>query len=208
MTVIEKFENQLLQMPKPQSIALALAPAALVLTFLWVDTLPTQDEEYDQLLQQQAQLERNIQRKSPRHIKAKIKKDKQKLLTLKTKVDNQQDDLNFLYAKLSNLELNGFDELKWTLALKKILKKSLSLHLSIDHIKNNNSQKKDKNKTILPQKYVEIAGKGKYGDTLKYLNFIESSKFLLKIQNINLTKLDDKDEIAFKINFTIYGVNL
>ena len=208
MTRIEKFENYLHKITLPQKIGIYLLPALLTGVIIYLDVLPLQEESYDQLTQRHDQIQRDIKRKSPFVLRKKIKKSKQKLLILKSKVQEDKDDLNFLYAKLTNLELAEFNESKWTQALDHILKKSLDLHITINHIKNNNSENKDQKKSILPKKYVEIAGTGSYKDTLAYLNFIESRNFLIKIKNINFSNNPKKAQINFVINFTIYGVNI
>lgn len=208
MNPVEKFNQYLSKLSLFQRIFIFLLPAFISATIIYLDILPMQEEELDQLTQQTEQLHRDIRRKSPIILRRKIKKSKKQLLALKTKVETSRDDLNFLYAKLSNLEISEFSEEKWALTLDKILKKSLALNLTLEHIKNNDSEIKNPAKDILPKKYVEITGKGSYKDAIKYLGFIENRQFLIDIKNIKFEKDATSNNVGFNINFTIYGVNL
>ncbi len=208
MSSIEKFENYLKKIKLTHKIFIYILPSFLAAAIIYLNIMPSLEEELDIQMQTADQLKRDIKRKSPLVLKKKIKKSEQELLSLKTKVEENKDDLNYLYAKLTNLEISEFDETKWTLTLDKILKKSLSLNIKIDHIKNNDSKEKKSNKSILPKKYVEISGSGKYEDTLKYLSFIENTQFLIDIKNIRFEKVTDANKINFTINFTIYGIRL
>jgi len=208
MKMMEKFDQYLSKLPPFQRIVIFLLPALISAALIYLDILPMQEEELDQLIQQNQQLHRDIKRKSPARLRSKIKQSEKKLLALKTKVEADRDDLNFLYAKLSNLEISEFNEEKWALTLDKILKKSLKLDLTLEHIKNSDSETKNPAKNILPKKYVEITGKGSYENAIKYLGFIENRQFLIDIKNIRFEKDDASNSVSFNINFTIYGVNL
>ncbi len=208
MTTLEKFDNYLNKIKPAQRYFIYLLPALLSIAIIYLDILPIQEEELDTLTQRQEQLKRDIKRKSPARLRAKIKKAKKELLALKTEVEENRDDLNYLYAKLTNLEISTFDEQKWAITLDKILKESLRRHITIKHIKNIDSEVKNPNDSVLPKKYVEITGRGNFKETLKYLAFIENTQFLIDIKNIKFQKIPDENDIDFTINFTIYGVNL
>jgi Tfp pilus assembly protein PilO len=208
MTTIEKFENYLNKIKPAQRMFIYLLPAFLAGAIIYLDILPMQEEELDTLTQRNEQLKHDIKRKSPLVLRRKIKKAEKKLLTLKTDVEEKRDDLNFLYAKLTNLEISEFNEKKWAVTLDKILKESLRHHITLKYIKNNNSEVKNPNDTVLPKKYVEITGEGNFKETLKYLSFIENTQFLIDIKNLRMEKIPENNKINFTINFTIYGVNL
>jgi len=205
---MERFDQYLSKLPFFQRAVIFLLPALISAALIYMDILPMQEETLDQLTQQNQQLQRDIKRKSPARLHRKIKQTEKKLLALKSKVEEERDDLNFLYAKLSNLEISEFTEEKWAMILDKILKKSLNLNLSLQHIKNSDSEVKDPSKNILPKKYVEISGKGTYKDAVSYLGFIENRQLLIDIKNIKFEKENTSDKVNFNINFTIYGVNL
>ena len=208
MRTFEKFENYLTKIKPAQRYGIYLLPALLTAAIVYLDILPVQEEELDQLTQRQDQLQRDIKRKSPTVLRRKIKKSEAKLLALKTETEEKRDDLNFLYAKLTNLEISEFNEAKWAITLDKILKESLKRNITIAHIKNNDSEVKNPNDAVLPKKYVEIKGSGNFKETLKYLSFIENRQFLIDIKNIRMEKAKEESDIDFTINFTIYGVNL
>ena len=208
MSKMEKFENYLKKIKSSQKIFIYALPSLLTAAIIYLNILPSQEEEFDLSTQKADQLKRDIKRKSPSILRKKIKKSEKKLLALKTQIEDNKDDLNYLYAKLTNLEISEFDETKWTLALDKILKKSLSLNIKIDHIKNSDSKKEETDNAILPEKYVEIAGSGNYENALKYLSFIENTRFLIDIKNIRFEKKSGEDKIDIKVNFTIYGIKL
>lgn len=208
MTTFEKMENYFTKIKPTQRYFIYLLPALLAAAIVYLDILPMQEEELDTLSQQNEQLQRDIERKSPAVLQRKIRKSQKKLLALKTEVEEQEDDLHYLYAKLTNLEISEFNEAKWALTLDRILKESLKHHIAIEHIKNSDSEVKNPNREVLPKKYVEITGQGDFKAVLKYLAFIENTQFLIDMKNIKMEKLPEKSEIKFAFNFTIYGVNL
>lgn len=208
MTTFEKMENYFTRIKPTQRYFIYLLPALLAAAIVYLDILPMQEEELDTLSQQNEQLQRDIERKSPAVLQRKIRKSQKKLLALKTEVEEQEDDLHYLYAKLTNLEISEFNEAKWALTLDRILKESLKHHIAIEHIKNSDSEVKNPNREVLPKKYVEITGQGDFKAVLKYLAFIENTQFLIDMKNIKMEKLPEKSEIKFAFNFTIYGVNL
>ncbi len=209
MTAIEKFENYLTKIRPAQRYFIYLLPALLAAAIVYLDILPLQEERLDTLTQQHEQLERDIKRKSPTRLRAKIKKSEKKLLALKSDVEEKRDDLNFLYARLTNLEISEFNDARWAMTLDKILKESLKRDIEIAHIKNSDSDLKKRNKRVLPKKYVEIEGRGSFKDILKYIAFIENTQFLIDIKNIKMEKIADEGRtVHFTLNFTIYGVNL
>ncbi len=209
--MLTEFESYLQKVKISQKIFIYLMPLMLVGAVVFMFVTPTQDEELEVITSQQDQLHRDIKRKQPRTIKRKIQKSQKELLALKDEVETNKDSLNYLYAKLSNLEISDFDEKKWALTLDDILKKSLTLDISIDYIKNTDSKKDVQKSEIIPKKYVEIRGKGSYNSTLEYLNFIENTQFIVDIKDIKMEKMQeetDTKDIQFSINFTIYGVNI
>ncbi len=209
-SMLTEFESYLQKVKRSQKIFIYLMPIMIVGAIIFMFIAPQQDEDLEILTSQQEQLHRDIKRKQPRTIKRKIKKAEQKLLVLREEVEKNRDSLNYLYAKLSNLEISDFDEKRWALTLDDILKKSLTLHISIDYIKNSDSKSDSKQSEIVPKKYIEISGKGSYNSTLAYLHFIENTQFIVNVKNIQMEKTDEEgsDMIQFSINFTIYGVNI
>ena len=207
--VLTEFESYLQKAKLSQKIFIYLMPIMIVGAVIFMFITPFQDEELEVITSQQEQLHRDIKRKQPRAIKRKTQKAKKELLAIKEDVETNKDSLNYLYAKLSNLEISDFNEKKWALTLDDILQKSLSLDITIDYIKNSDSKMDLAKSEIVPKKYIEISGKGSYNSTLKYLHFIENTQFIVDIKNIQMQKLEAEEEmIQFSINFTIYGVNI
>ncbi len=208
MKLFEEFETYLKKVQLTQKIMIFLMPIILIGGIALMYLAPLQEEELEMLESESSKLQANIKRKQPRVIKKKIKKSETTLLALKEKVEEDRDSLNYLYAKLTNMEVLEFDEQQWTVTLDEILKKSLKLNIKIKHIKNSDSELKEGSDKIVPKKYVEIIGSGKYSDTLKYLHFIENRQFLVDVKNIKMKKQSDSENIDFHFNFTIYGVNI
>jgi hypothetical protein len=212
MKIFEQFEDYLKKVQLTQKILIYMMPVLVVGGFVFMYITPMQEEELEMLESQSSKLQANIKRKSPRTLRKKIKRSKQTLLALKEETEKNRDSLNYLYAKLTNMEILEFNEQQWTVTLENILKKSLDLNIKIKHIKNSDSEKESKKESkgekIVPKKYVEIIGSGKYSDTLKYLHFIENRQFLVDIKNIKIQKQEEGKNIDFHFNFTIYGVNI
>lgn len=208
MPLFTKFEDFLKKAEKPQKILIYLMPAMIVGGLIFMIISPMQVEELEMLESENAKLQSNIKRKAPRTVKRNIQLENKKLLALKEKMEEDRDSLHYLYAKLTNMEVLEFNEHQWTATLDEILKKSLTLDITIKHIKNSDSEQKNIVENIIPKKYVEIIGSGKYSDTLKYLHFIENQQFLVDIKNIKMNRHEESQDIDFHINFTIYGVNI
>jgi len=207
--ILIEFENYMQKAKFSQKVFIYFMPIMIVGAIVFIFITPLQEEELEIITSQQDQLHRDIKRKQPRAIKKKIQKAEKTLYALKEDVETNRDSLNYLYAKLSNLEISDFDEKKWALTLDDILQKSLSLDISIDYIKNRDSETSSTQIDIVPKKYIEITGKGSYNSTLEYLHFIENTQFIVDIKNIKMEKLEsDNEMIQFSINFTIYGVNI
>ena len=208
MALLENFEKYLKKVQLTQKIMIFLMPIILIGGVVFMLVTPLQEEEVEMLESESAKLHANIKRQKPRNVKKNIQKSQEKLLTLKEDAEKNRDSLNFLYAKLTNMEVLEFNEQQWTATLDEILKKSLNLNIKIKQIKNSNSKEKETNKKIVPKKYVEIIGSGKYSDTLKYLHFIENRQFLVDVKNIKMEKQSDSENIDFHFNFTIYGIKI
>ena len=208
--MFREFESYLQKVKLSQKIFIYLMPIMIGAAVIFMFVTPVQDENLEIITSQQNQLHRDIERKQPRTIKRKIQKAQKSLLTLKEDVEKNRDSLNYLYAKLSNLEISSFDEKRWARTLDDILKKSLTLDISIDYIKNSDSKTDMHPSEIVPKKHIEISGKGSYRSTLAYLRFIENTQFIVDVKNIHMEKLDKENAgmIQFSINFTIYGVNI
>ncbi len=206
--ILKKFEDYLKNTKFSQKVFIYLSPLAVCFVAIFMFVMPLQEEKLQELSSISTKLLSNIERKSPKIIKNSIKKTENELFVLKQKVEEDLDSLNFLKAKLTNLEVLEFNELQWTTTLDEILKKSLSLDIKIKHIKNSDSKILKSSENLVPKKYVEIIGTGKYSDTLKYLHFIENRQFLVDIKNIKMQRKVETNEIDFHINFTIYGVNI
>ena len=208
---IYRFEEYLKKTRLSQKIFIYLMPVLVVGAGLYMFVLPSQDEELQTLQAQKEQLQRDIKRSRPRSYKQRIAKTKKELFALKEKVEEKKSSLQYLFAKISNLEIANFDNKKWTKTLNDILEKSYAFDIKIDHIKNSDPEdsKEDPNDDIVAKKYIEIVGKGSYNNTLKYLNFIENRDFIVDVKDIQMQKTTSADgEIEFTINFTIYGVNI
>ena len=112
MTTFEKLENYFTKIKPTQRYFIYLLPALLATAIVYLDILPMQEEALETLSQQNEQLQRDIERKSPAALQRKIRKSQKKLLALKTEVEEKEDDLHYLYAKLTNLEISEFNEAK------------------------------------------------------------------------------------------------
>ncbi|OQX74784.1 MAG: hypothetical protein B6D59_01155 [Campylobacteraceae bacterium 4484_4] len=207
--MLKKFEEYLKKAPKNQKIMIFAMPALVLGAIVWYLVLPMQEERIDILSQEISQLQNNIKRKSPSMLRKKIKKSQKRLMALKSEYEQNRDDLNYLYARLTNLEISEFDAKKWTITLDAILKESLKLGITLQNIKNNDAKEGKKSENIIAKKYVEISGVGNYDKAVRYLAFIEDSGFLIDVKNIRMERAkEDENRVEFAINFTIYGVNL
>ncbi len=206
--ILKKLEHYLKNIKPTQKIFIYLLPVAIVVSGVFMFVVPSQEEQLQFLNESETKLLSNIKRKSLKTIKRDIKNIQNEILVLKEKTEEDLDALYFLRAKLTNLEVLEFNELQWTTTLDEILKKSLDLDIKIKHIKNSDSKILKRSENLVPKKYVEIIGTGRYSDTLKYLHFIENRQFLVDIKNIKMDSKVETNEIDFHINFTIYGVNI
>ncbi len=215
--MLERFETFLQLAPRNQRLMIFAMPFMLVGALVWYLILPMQEERIDTLSQEITQLQHNIKRASPARLRSKIARTKKELLALRSRYERDRDDLNYLYARLSNLEIGEFDAKKWTITLDAILKESLKLGITLENIKNSDAGTKKKGAhkkvhkmdNIIAKKYVEISGSGTYDKAVRYLAFIEDSGFLIDVKNIRMDRSDKEiGRVDFTIDFTIYGVQL
>ena len=143
MALLEKFEKYLKKVQLTQKIMIFLMPITLIGAVVFMLVTPLQEEEVEMLESESAKLHANIKIQKPRNVKKNIQKSQEKLLTLKEDAEENRDALNFLYAKLTNMEVLEFNEQQWTVTLDEILKKSLNLNIKIKQIKNSNSKEKE-----------------------------------------------------------------
>ena len=209
IVILSKIEQVLKDLNKKQKIFVYATPFFIALAILFFVILPIQDDQIQELQTKQTQIQTNINKRSLSKIKKKIKQTQQEILELKEIVQENRDSLNYFYARLNNLDIATLDEKKWMSILDSILNKSLALNISIDSIQNSDSKTKTLKSKLVPKKYVEIVGKGSYANILKYINFIENNQYLKEIKNIKIDKVASQNkEVEFKLNFTIYGIDL
>jgi hypothetical protein len=212
--ILLKLEEYLKGLKLTQKSAVFLLPFLIVAVVLYLMVIPYYEDLNETIQTQQRTFEKRIKRKSANKLTLELEEKKKDILKLKEKIQNDKDDLNYLHAKLGNLNISSFDEREWTVTLENILEKSLALNLDIDYIKNSNSKIKDikKDRSIAAKKYIEIGGSGSYSSILEYINFIEHIGFLIEIKNIEMNKEEKTKEkkvaINFVVNFMIYGVDL
>ncbi len=207
--LLKSLDEFLQELDIKKKIFIYATPFIVGLLILVFFILPIQNNEIEELKIEKEKLQNRLKKDRVSKIKAKIQSTQKQIFQLKESIEEDKDSLNYFYARLSNLDIIKFDEEKWLLVLNDILKKSALLNISIDVIKNSDPKIKDLTNQIVAKKYVEIVGSGDYKSILKYIDFIENSRYLAEIKNIKVYKSSSLDKkVEFKINFTIYGVNI
>ncbi len=207
--LLKSLDEFLQELDIKKKIFIYATPFIVGLLILVFFILPIQNSEIEELKIEKEKLQNRLKKDRVSKIKAKIQSTQKQIFQLKESIEEDKDSLNYFYARLSNLDIIKFDEEKWLLVLNDILKKSALLNISIDVIKNSDPKIKDLTNQIVAKKYVEIVGSGDYKSILKYIDFIENSRYLAEIKNIKVYKSSSLDKkVEFKINFTIYGVNI
>ena len=170
---------------------------------LWISSLlEDMDNSSDKIIN----LERDISKISPKRFEKKISILQNRENRIKKSIEDSRYRLRHLESKAYRYNFLWFDENRFLMILKKILKYSVKLRIKIDKIESIPIQKRKISPYIAIKKMIEIDGVGNYADIIKMLYYIDSFNVLLEIESIEI--LLEKSELKFRIVITQYGIEV
>lgn len=202
---MNKLENYLLHVTQRQKWMI-YGIVVIVIGMLMYNMSMPMTEEIESLQSRIETLEQGIAKDSVNSIKKEIDLRKKDLLRVNEMIEKQKEQTTFLISNLYKIQYAFFNEKELANSLDKILKKSLSLNLNIDFIKNKEVKKEDIAMLLKHKKSIEISGNGGYKEVVSFINHIENLNLLLKFTQIKIEA--DKDNVKFSLLIDIYGIGL
>jgi len=138
---------------------------------------------------------------------SKIAKSQQKVLVLNKAYEDEKHKETALRVKLERMDYLSSDAKGLADILDRLLKRSVTLGVSIDKILIEEEEKPYK--AHIEQKgTINIHGQASFRAVLKLLRFIESQEALIEVKNVHFDLEDGKNRPAFVIMITGYGIHL
>jgi len=129
-----------------------------------------------------------------------VKNVKHDIKPYKIKLSSLKEDYKFIKYSFSNLELIKLSEKKLYNVLTDILNFSKKSNLTISIFIDKSTPPKPFNNAL----EVTIKGKGNYLNIVKFIDYIESRKILVRVKELNIIKSDEKEK--FVIKFESVGI--
>jgi len=203
---LEQWENELVSYPIWMRISIIVSISMIILWVGWAFWISPLIDDIAIASDKKNKLERDISRINPKIFKDSIAILKHKKMSIKKSIENSKFRLNRLESESYKYKFLWFDENRFLMILKSILKYSVKLGIRIDKIESIHLQNRDIGQYIKVGKVIKIEGVGNYGDIIKMLYYIDSFKALLNITDIKIWL--DKGELKFTIIIVQYGIEL
>jgi len=146
---------------------------------------------------------KRVETKKLRQISTKlrvVKNVKEDIKPYKIKLSSLKEDYKFIKYSFSNLELIKLSEKKLYNVLTDILNFSKKSNLTISIFIDKSTPPKPFNNAL----EVTIKGEGSYLNIVKFIDYIESRKILVRVKELNIIKSDEKEK--FVIKFESVGI--
>ena len=204
--LLEQWEDELISYPVGVRISIIVAITLIIAWFGWEFWISSLVNSIDTALEKKITLEREISRITPKKFENRISILKHKKMSIEQDIEKSKYLLKNLKQKSYQYSFLWFDENRFLMILKKILKYSVKLGIKIDEIKSIPIQQREITPHIKIAKVIKIEGVGNYTDIIKMLYYIDSFKVLLEMTNIKIWL--EKSELKFRIIITQYGIKL
>ena len=204
--LLEQWEDELVSYPVSIRITIIVITSLIVMWLGWEFWISSLSDSIDSALEKKIALERDISRLTPEKFEKKISLLKYKKMSSEKDIENSKYRLRNLKEESYKYSFLWFDENRFLMILKKILKYSVKLGIKIDEIKSIPIQQREIAPHIKIEKVIKIEGVGNYTDIIKMLYYIDSFKVLLEMTSIKIWL--EKSELKFRIIITQYGIKL
>ncbi|MCJ7766431.1 MAG: hypothetical protein MUP09_10885 [Thiovulaceae bacterium] len=206
---MQDIDAQLGNMPKRKRMMLYVSVAAALIGagyyFVGLDF----QEDAEVKAQRIMVLEESIRKNDLSSYEHKIAKEKERILLLAQKQEQEQYLSTSLHTKLEGMRYLNTDAQGMAAMLERILKHSVVLGVNIHKVTVDYSET-DFMPQITRRGKIIIDGDAPFYCILKLMRFVESQKALIKIEDVNMRLTDELKEKdpAFALTITGYGIEL
>jgi len=155
--------------------------------FIYPDLEKNKKREKNKIIQKEHKI-----KKLTTEIK-KVKISKNIIKPTRKKLENLMEDYKFIKYNMDTIKILYLNDPKTFLLLQKILKQANILHLNTSI----NVEWIEPSKLFQKGVKVNISGKGKFINIIKYLQYIEHLKALVSIQNVNIYVQSQKNLFSY-----------
>jgi len=187
---------------KEKLLIAALIPFTILLLFYFFYITDAIEKHQNNAIEI-AKLNHNLQKHAKETLERKIKLSKKKILTLKSQIATNTQNLQYLNTKLAQKNFLFLSQKNFTHFLNNLLEKSVKNNFLIQDLKIS-EQNKNYIEKIKYKRLVTISGSSEFLHTLKFLRAIEETNMLLEIKDVNIETNGTVPHITYNINF--YGI--
>ncbi len=202
MNKIEKYLNGA---EKKQKYLIYLMIFGLIF-YIFIQIIMPIKENIDIMDSQISQLQTKLINNSLKKLRRRKELKSKEALALKSKQEEQKEEINHLISGLYKLKYAFYDDKEWAKSLDDILKYSVKRDLKIDYIKSINVKNTKSHELLKKKRSLEISGSGNYTDIVAFISYIDNLNTLLKFKNTQI-KLDGEN-LKFKLFVDMYGIGL
>ena len=203
---LREWDDELASYPSGVRVVIIFLIPTIILWLGWEFWISSLIQEIDNISNQNIKLERKISKVSPKRFETKIAILKNRKNRIKNSIEDSSYRLKHIKSEAYQYSFLWFDENKFLIILKKILKYSVKLGIRIDKIESIPIHKREISPHISIGEMIKIEGAGSYSNIIKMLYYIDSLEILLEIKSIEIWL--DNDELKFRVKITQYGITL
>ncbi|SFV68926.1 hypothetical protein MNB_SM-6-1076 [hydrothermal vent metagenome] len=187
---------------KEKLLIAALIPFTVLLLFYFFYITDAIEKHQNNAIEI-AKLNHNLKKHAKETLERKIKLSKKKIVTLKSQIATDAQNLRYLNTKLAQKNFLFLSQKNFTHFLNNLLEKSVKNNFLIQDLKIS-EQNKNYIEKIKYKRLVTISGSSEFLHTLKFLRAIEETNMLLEIKDLNIETNGTVPYITYNINF--YGI--
>ncbi len=203
---LEQVEQQLADMPFMQKIALYVVLVGCMVYMSWNFFGEDISNEIETKQSEIVALEQKLQKNSVKSLEKAIKKAHKDYLSLQDKLTNLTFKDQYIQSKLDSLDFIYFSQDGKAQILDNILKTSIKNHINVKYITS-----VDLDEEIAPhiskKQLITIEGDGSFKDILSLLQYVDSLKTLIQLDNLQVT-IDKESKTVFVLKLSLYGADI
>lgn len=203
---LEQVEQQLADMPMAQKIGLYAVIVGCIVYMSWNFFGADIADEIEAKQNDIVTLEQKLRKNSVSSLQRAIKKAHKESLNIQDKLTNLTFKDQYIKSKLDALDFIYFSQNGKAQILDNILKTSLVNQINVKYITS-----VDVDEEIAPhinkKQEITIEGDGSFKSILSLLQYIDSLKTLIQLDNLKVT-IDEDSRTLFTLKLSLYGASI
>jgi hypothetical protein len=184
--LLDSLEEQLQPLDKNKKILLGVGVVVVIFTAFYFLYISGAVSDIDKKKVEIAQLDKKIEKKSPRHYFKKIETMKKRNLEKKTDLKKEQQNLFLLQNELERKKVLFVNKKGFNKFLEIVLKSSLKHSFNISDLTIENFEHKPYIGKLAIKKEVVLKGNAYFLNSLAFIRDLEDNAILLSIKNFNI----------------------